>query len=126
MPSTRVAHAFRKSQRYILPGFHYAPLRPSFTSVPYSPPATFYSYARRRPPAAFQGSVVTIPTLIRLAPYATHSPSTVCPSRPSVAFLSTPAWWHSQANPSYVLLCLWASSIATVPKAFGTALLILA
>lgn len=44
-----------------------------------------------RPPAALRGIIYTKPTLIRLAPYATCCPFTVCPSQPVVALLATPA-----------------------------------
>ena len=54
------------------------------------------------------GATLAHTTLIRLTPYATLCPSTVCPSPPAKAgaFTGHPSRWHSQAIPSYLLHCL--------------------
>ena len=102
MPCPSQAHAT------ILNGFHYAPLRPSFTSVTSSPPAAFCCCARLAATGCVTGRRWHRSTLIRLTPYATLCPFTVCPSPPAKAgaFTGHPSRWHSQAIPSYLLHCL--------------------
>ena len=90
--------------------FHYisASLRYSFTSVRRSPPAAFCCCARLAATACVTGQRWHRSTLIRLTPYATRCPFTVCPSPPAkaVGFTGHPSRWHSQAIPSYLLHCL--------------------
>ena len=50
-PTHLQPHTFSQANATILTGFHYAPLRHSFTSVAFSPPAAYY-LARRQPTSA--------------------------------------------------------------------------
>ncbi|MCW3089403.1 MAG: hypothetical protein JWP81_472 [Ferruginibacter sp.] len=109
------AHTFTQSRRCILTGFHFAPLRPSFTSVPLQSTCCFLLLCS--PCGHWLRSRVRWhdPTLIRLTPYATLSPFTVCPSLPAVALLSTPACGTRRQFRRASSIALTASSQATVP-----------
>ncbi len=70
----------RKAIATILTGFHYAPLRPPFTSVASSPLAAFCCCARLAATGCVAGHRWHIPALIRLSLHATRYPFTVRPS----------------------------------------------
>jgi len=105
----------RKAIATILTGFHYAPLRPPFTSVASSPLAAFCCCARLAATGCVAGHRWHIPALIRLTPYATRYPFTVRPSsRCRGALLSAPAGGTRRQFRRASSIALTTSSLAPV------------
>ncbi len=105
----------RKACATVLTGFHYAPLRPPFTSVASSPLAAFCCCARLAATGCVAGHRWHIPALIRLTPYATRYPFTLHPSsRYRGTLLSAPAGGTRRQLRRASSIALTASSPAPV------------
>ena len=105
----------RKAIATVLTGFHYAPIRPPFTSVASSPLAAFCCCARLAATGCVAEHRWHKPALIRLTPYATRYPFTVRPSpRCRGALLSAPAGGTRRQFRRASSIALTASSQAPV------------